>query len=101
MEDKTKINKLANKLDQDLQSLLFENANYLPTITSTFECIENSSDSFKELLKHNFSLEYGIKKEIGKALNYHYSLETSIKPPYTPYFRYILTALIAGNLTSD
>ena len=94
MEYETQIEKLSSKLDKDLQGLLYDSYNYLPTITSTFHCIENSSPSFKMMIKHNFSLEYTIKEEIGKALNFQYSLEDPIKPPFVEYFSCILTALL-------
>lgn len=94
MEYKEKIEELSNKLDLELQRILYENSNYLPTITSTFHCIENSSKHFKELIRSNFSLENIIKKEIGKVLNFHHTLDKSIKPPFTNYFTQILTSLM-------
>ena len=94
MKYKEQIEELSNKLDKDLQDLLYESYNYLPTITSTFHCIENSSPSLKTMLRHNSSLEYTIKEEIGKSLNFHHSLEASVKPPFTKYFSHILTSLL-------
>ncbi len=94
MEYKTKIEQLSNKLDINLQSLLYENSNYLPTITSTFKCIENSSEPFKRLLRHDLELEHNVKLKIGKALHFHYNLDKSLKPPYTKYFNYILISLL-------
>lgn len=94
MEYEKQILQLSSKLDEDLQRLLYANYNYLPTITSTFQCIENSSEAFKVLVRNNFSLESSVKEEIGKVLSFYINVEESIEPPFTKYFSTILTSLV-------
>lgn len=99
--DKTKINHkdiqtLADKLDDYLNIALSKTNNIAPTIPSTFHCIENSSLAFKNLLQDNLSLEYEIKREIGKILVSYYKNKEFMRPPYKDYFNDIIK-----NLTSS
>lgn len=103
--DKTQIEKqkishkdmeiLTHRLNDYLNIALLKNGNVSPTIPSTFECIENSSPAFKNILQDNLSLEYEIKQEIGKILVAYYKDKEFMRPPYKDYFNDIIK-----NLTS-
>jgi len=92
------ITRLSMLLDVQLQNMLIEENNMLPTIPVTFRCIEESSKAFKNKLFGNISLEYQIKRTIGNVL-IEDKFKSVYNPPYDEFFNKIINRLVEKEKT--